>query len=220
MEVLKTESSFYLIFEYCAGGDLQQYIKSHQKLPEKQTRDFMRQIANGLKYLQRQKIIHRDLKPSNFLISDKTANPIIKIADFGFAKMKQKESEEELFQTQCGTPIYMAPEILLGSNYSEKADLWSLGIILFEMLVGKPPFMGLNYRELMSKIKKGIYIIPSDINISKRCSDLLIKLLLSDPTKRLNWEQFFNHPFIKNEVDDDSSSGKRLEFSSDEERKN
>lgn len=106
----------------------------------------MFQIAQALKYLYQNSIVHRDLKLQNILLSEKSFNATIKLADFGLAR--QYESKEDLFETTCGTPIYMAPEIQKGETYDEKADLWSVGVILFELIAGFPPFNGRNKAEL------------------------------------------------------------------------
>lgn len=112
-EVIKTQNSFYIVFEFCSGGDLAGYIKKNGKLPNKKVQKFMQDISVGLKYLQDYNIIHRDLKPGNFLLSDTSEYPTIKIADFGLAKTIN-DNEREMLQTMCGTPMYMAPEILKG----------------------------------------------------------------------------------------------------------
>mmetsp|Transcript_32443 Transcript_32443/g.31843 ORF Transcript_32443/g.31843 Transcript_32443/m.31843 type:complete len:199 (+) Transcript_32443:438-1034(+) len=156
----------------------------------------MKQIASGLKPLNKLKIVHRDLKLSNFLLSDDSENPIIKICDFGLATQKKSQEQNLMFDTICGTPIYMAPEILKGQKYDARADLWSLGTILYELLVGSPPFKGKSLAELVEKVNKGSYLIPTSVKLSEECINLISGLLKSNPDERFTWDCFFNHPFI------------------------
>mmetsp|Transcript_41258 Transcript_41258/g.47541 ORF Transcript_41258/g.47541 Transcript_41258/m.47541 type:complete len:133 (+) Transcript_41258:569-967(+) len=106
-----------------------------------------------------------------------------------------------MFNTLCGTPMYMAPEVLNGNKYDERADLWSMGTILYELLVGRPPFQGKSLSDLIEKISQGRYIIPTSVKISKVCINLISGLLISDPTKRFTWDDFFDHPFITESED-------------------
>ena len=198
LDVQRTPHNHYLVFEYCRMGDLALYLKKRGKLPEAEAQNFMRQIANGLRCLYEQKIAHRDLKLSNFLVGGTAEKPVIKIADFGLARYFNAE-ESQLFETVVGTPVNMAPEILLGKKYNEKADLWSLGTILFEMLVGYPPFRGKNIQELVRSIERGDYRIPAYIAVGKNCMHLMRGLLQFEPEKRFTWQKFFDHPFIKDE---------------------
>lgn len=165
--VIKTPRHYYIIFEYCKGGDLAAYLKKRGKLPEKQVRRFMKQIANGLKPLNKLRICHRDLKLSNFLLTDDSEHPTIKICDFGLARQRTRQDGSMMFKTLAGTPMYMAPEVLNGNEYDERADLWSMGTILYELLIGHPPFEGKSLSELIKKICQGRYIIPTSIKISK-----------------------------------------------------
>lgn len=146
-----------MVFEYCGGGDLSKYISQNKHLSEEMAKKFMTQLAAGLKYLHSLHIIHRDLKPHNLLLtSTNKEDHILKIADFGFAKTFDAST---LSETVCGSPLYMAPEILKGQKYSSKADLWSVGTILFEMITGKPPFPARSTVELISMIDKQVSII-------------------------------------------------------------
>ena len=106
---------------------------------------------------------------------------------------KQKGSKEAslLLDTICGTPIYMAPEVLKGNKYDERADLWSMGTILYELIVGHPPFQGKSLTDLVEKVTFGRYIIPTSVNISDCCINLISGLLRSDPSKRFTWDDFF-----------------------------
>ena len=129
------------------------------------------------------------------MITEKSDTAVIKLADFGLAR--HYETAEDLFETSCGTPIYMAPEIQRGQPYNEQADLWSVGIILFELIAGFPPFTGRNRAELKVNIAKGTYRFPPGVNVSKVCIHLISQLLISDPSKRIEWSKFFEHAFIK-----------------------
>ena len=125
--------------EYCSGGDLMHALRKNGKgFDEAKIKEYAKQIVNGLYFLSSKQIIHRDLKPHNILISGNDENNMtLKIADFGFAKLLRPT---DLTNTICGSPIYMAPEIQFGNKYSVNADMWSLGVILYELFMNKPPF--------------------------------------------------------------------------------
>ncbi|CAG2102455.1 unnamed protein product [Medioppia subpectinata] len=140
-----------------------------------------------------------DLKPQNILISSKICgnqwrNVVLKIADFGFAQYLRPEDSATSLR---GSPLYMAPEILLRTKYDASVDLWSVGIILYECLFGSAPFSSESIEELTQKIKSPEPIkIPTNIDISDNCRDILAKLLQRDPRKRISFDEFFGHPFI------------------------
>lgn len=139
--------------------------------------------------------MQRDLKPQNLLLSDSTDHAVLKIADFGFARHLQ---QQELADTLCGSPLYMAPEILQSHKYDAKADLWSVGTILYELVVGKPPFNGINHVELLRNIERREPKIPDQIarTLSPACIDLIYSLLKRIPVQRMSFEEFFVHPFL------------------------
>lgn len=177
-DTVKTVNNNYLMFEYCGGGDLREYIKD---LPKKRVTEvvaqrFMYQIASALKFLYGHNILHRDLKLQNILMTEKNENARLKLADFGLAK--RQENKEDLFETICGTPIYMAPELQRNENYTEKADLWSMGVILFEMIAGMPPFPASNREQLKKAIERGVIKFPQDVQLSQFCSGLIFSLLI------------------------------------------
>ncbi|CAB4300774.1 unnamed protein product [Prunus armeniaca] len=139
-EAIQTQDKIYLVLEYCDGGDLAAYIHRHGKVSENVAKHFMRQLAAGLQVLQEKHLIHRDLKPQNLLLSTTIEEtPLLKIGDFGFARSL---TPQDLADTLCGSPLYMAPEIIQNQKYDAKADLWSVGAILFQLVTGKPPFDG------------------------------------------------------------------------------
>ena len=139
--------------------------------------------------------MQRDLKPQNLLLSDNTPHAVLKIADFGFARHLQ---QQELADTLCGSPLYMAPEILQSHKYDAKADLWSVGTILFELVVSKPPFNGINHVELLRNIERREAKVPEQIaqSLSPACTDLIYGLLKRIPVQRMSFEEFFAHPFL------------------------
>lgn len=130
-DFLEDSENFYLVLEYCNGGDLSNLIKKG-KIPEIQVKAYMKQLSNAFKYLINKNIVHRDIKPQNLLLSNE--QQIIKMTDFNFAR---ELNDNDLSKTFCGTPLYMAPEIILKCDYSTKADLWSLGLVMYEMVYGK-----------------------------------------------------------------------------------
>lgn len=186
-EVIRHKNNIYLILEYCNQGDLSLYINSKNV---KYNLSYIYQIICALKYLYEKKIIHRDIKPQNILIN----NNEIKICDFGFAK---KYKENDLINTFCGSPLYMAPEILKFNEYSEKADIWSLGVIIFEILFKHHPYPSINKHDLIKNIKSNDSIkIPKNKNINSSLINLLEGILNKDDKSRLSWEKIFGHKWF------------------------
>ena len=192
-ETIKTKNHICLIMDYC-HEDLNKYIKRNGRLSEKQTKNFITQISCGLYFLNKLNLIHRDLKPHNILISE-SGN--IKIADFGFVK---EYDSYNMLDTLCGSPIYMAPEILQHKKYDGKVDLWSLGVILYEMVTNELPFKATNHIELLKVIETRKFKIEKHIVISKDCYSLLESLLVVNPKNRISFENFFKHSFFDNYI--------------------
>ncbi len=197
IDVIKAQDedeTIFIILELC-GGDFKEYV-GNKRLKEKYARLFFKQIAHGLQYLHSKNIIHRDLKPQNILLS--TSKRSVKIADFGFAKIIGSES---LAETMCGSPLYMAPEIMRGKQYTSKADLWSVGVMMYEALTGFHPFQGANsLYDLIEKIerysKRNQLKFPANVNLSWYARDLLKRLLRANPEERMEWSEFFAHKFF------------------------
>ncbi|KAG2904444.1 hypothetical protein PC115_g14974 [Phytophthora cactorum] len=199
-DIKKTEKHMYLVLEYCAGGDLQHYMRRRQQqnggnnlLPESVARHFLRELAKGMQCLWQHNLIHRDLKPQNLLLVEDSATSALKIADFGFARQLAATSMAE---TLCGSPLYMAPEILKFQKYDAKADLWSVGTILFEMVAGRPPYGGANHVQLLANIERQPLRFPPTLQLSRPCRQLLVALLQRKPALRLGFAEFFADPFV------------------------
>ncbi|KAL1729588.1 kinase-like domain-containing protein [Schizophyllum commune] len=245
LDIIRAPKNIYLIMEYCAGGDLTNYIKKRGRvdgleytplptpanphpqpqyyphppsggLAELVVRSFLRQLARALKFLRHRKLIHRDIKPQNLLLHPAGEDefkrghplgvPVLKLADFGFARSLPNAM---MAQTLCGSPLYMAPEILKYEPYGPKVDLWSTGAVLYEMAVGKPPFRAQNHIELINKIEKskGIRFPDEEPQTGKNAEaqpvpqdikDLIRALLRRLPIERADYEQFFSSPAMQN----------------------
>ncbi|XVF33067.1 hypothetical protein REPUB_Repub17cG0136500 [Reevesia pubescens] len=196
-EAIQTEDRIFLVLEYCDGGDLAAYIHRHGKVSEEVARHFMRQLAAGLQVLQEKHLIHRDLKPQNLLLSTKGATLQLKIGDFGFARSL---TPQDLADTLCGSPLYMAPEIIQNQKYDAKADLWSVGAILFQLVTGKPPFDGNNQLQLFQNILRSTELQFPEGSLDELhpdCVDLCRSLLRHNPVERLTFREFFNHKFLR-----------------------
>jgi serine/threonine-protein kinase ULK/ATG1 len=198
-DLLIKENYIYMMLEYCDGGDLTKYIRHYPKknritMEEKDVKVIAKQIMNGLKYMHSLGIVHRDLKPQNILIKSEGDNKIIKIADFGFARFLK---DTQTAETICGSPLYMSPEILKCQRYSDNTDIWSFGIILYEMLMGNVPYFVRSLVEL-SKIYSNIekIDIPKEIQVSDNCKDLIIHMLTVNPQNRITWDELFQHKWF------------------------
>ena len=138
---------FIIVMEYCEGGDLEKYIRNlKEPLPEDQVMFWFKQMVSGISYVHKRKILHRDLKPENIFL---TSWFQLKIGDFGLAKCLTRTFD--MASTLCGTPVYMAPEVLGGEPYDQKADMWGVGCILYELATGKRAFGGKSYFQDINK---------------------------------------------------------------------
>ena len=186
--------NIYFIMDYHELGDLTKFLNK-RPLKEKYCKKYLRQLSYALKYLLENNILHRDLKPQNILMS--VSHNII-VTDFGFARTIQ---DNMLITTLCGSPMYMAPEIFNRQTYNTKSDLWSVGIIMYEMIYGHTPYKVSNFIELVKKINNEKIKYDTSINITINCLNLLNQLIEIDVNKRIEWEDFFNHRwFEKDEI--------------------
>ena len=188
LDSFETNTEFCLVTEL-ATGQLYEIVQEDKKLPENEIKNIALQLTSALFYLHSNNIIHRDIKPQNVLIS---ASGIIKICDFGFARAIDNKT---MITSIKGTPLYMAPELLKEYPYNKKADLWSLGVILYELYVGQPPFYTNSFNVLMNKIMKEDIRYPE--SMSSDFKDFLRGLLVKNPKDRWDWPKILDHPFLK-----------------------
>ncbi|XP_044941382.1 serine/threonine-protein kinase ULK2 isoform X2 [Mustela putorius furo] len=200
-DVQELPNSVFLVMEYCNGGDLADYLQAKGTLSEDTIRVFLHQIAAAMRILHSKGIIHRDLKPQNILLSyanrrKSTVSGIrIKIADFGFARYLQSNM---MAATLCGSPMYMAPEVIMSQHYDAKADLWSIGTVIYQCLVGKPPFQANSPQDLRMFYEKNRSLMPSiPRETSPYLANLLLGLLQRNQKDRMDFEAFFSHPFLE-----------------------
>ena len=182
----------YLLIEICLNQTLNELLKRRKKLTELEVQCYAIQIIKALKYLHSHRVIHRDLKLGNLFISEKME---IKVGDFGLATKLEFDGERK--RTVCGTPNYIAPEILEGkTGHSYEVDVWSLGVIMYTLIIGKPPFETNNVKETYKRIKMGNYSFPENAVISEPAKDLIQSILTLDPHKRPKLDEILNHDFF------------------------
>ena len=192
-EIFESFDSYYSVMEYCQGGELFNYIVKNRRLSDDEASFFYFQLINGLEYLHSLGIVHRDLKPENLLL---TNEHLLKIIDFGLSNYFH-EGQKNLLSTPCGSPCYASPEMVAGKKYNGfKIDIWSTGIILYAMLCGYLPFEDKDNEVLFEKILECKLVFPK--YISKNAKDLIKKILVTDPNKRITIPEIKKHPFYLN----------------------
>ena len=187
-DVLSTPNNTYLIMDYCDGGDLKSYLKKHMRLSEDNALKILKQILNGYKELFKNGVIHRDLKTDNILIK----NDVFMLGDFGFAKILNN-FEKDVLKSLVGTPLYMSPQILKQEDYTSKSDIWSIGIIYYELLFGKTPWESISDTDLVKKIMSGKVEFPAGIIISALSKKFIEGCLKFDENERLSWGEVYSH---------------------------
>ena len=188
----QTAASYCLVMEYCPGSTLSQCLHSHTQLAEETLQRWSMQLLLALKEMRARSVIHRDLKLDNIMLTH--TDPSIadlKVCDFGLARILE---DDDLAETMVGTPMYAAPEVLLGDAYGAKVDLWSFGAVLFEMAVGRKPFAANSLRELKEMQKKTIDF--SGVSVPFRAKALILDLLEYDPANRPDIEEIESHIFF------------------------
>ncbi|XP_014212330.1 serine/threonine-protein kinase ULK2 isoform X2 [Copidosoma floridanum] len=204
LDCKESDLCVFLVMEYCNGGDLGDYLIAKKTLSEDTTKIFLKQLAAAMKALHTKGIVHRDLKPQNILLTHNcgTAMPepheiTLKIADFGFARFLQ---DGVMAATLCGSPMYMAPEVIMSNAYDAKADLWSIGTIIYQCIAGHAPFQAATPQKLKAFYEQNINIRPKlPAGTSAKLVHLLMGLLQRDAKHRLSFDEFFKHSFLQEE---------------------
>jgi serine/threonine protein kinase len=188
-DLFKDSLNYYLMMEFCPNGDLFNVLVKVKRVPEEAACIYFGQILTSVGYIHMCNFAHRDLKPENIMIDE---FGFAKLTDFGLAKYAPPDV---LTQTSCGSPCYAAPEILSGVPYSpQRADMWSLGVILFTMVTGQLPWTKRNRQQLFEQIKKADFVIPH--GISGACRDLIQGLMCLAPAGRLTAKQALAHQWV------------------------
>eukprot|EP00010_Vexillifera_abyssalis_P005818 CAMPEP_0201553284 /NCGR_PEP_ID=MMETSP0173_2-20130828/22743_1 /ASSEMBLY_ACC=CAM_ASM_000268 /TAXON_ID=218659 /ORGANISM="Vexillifera sp., Strain DIVA3 564/2" /LENGTH=348 /DNA_ID=CAMNT_0047963963 /DNA_START=14 /DNA_END=1060 /DNA_ORIENTATION=- len=196
-EVYEDDEVFYLVMELVQGKELFDKIVERGQYSEKDAAHIVRQILSAVEYLHKNDIAHRDLKPENLLSAGNAEKEVIKIADFGFSK----NFGEEKLMTSCGSPGYVAPEVLTCESYDKSVDMWSVGVILYILLCGYPPFYADNAPALFKKIMEVQYDFddPSWEEVSESAKELIRNLLVKEPEKRFTAAQCLKHIWVTGE---------------------
>eukprot|EP00596_Hydrurales_sp_CCMP1899_P000699 CAMPEP_0119051102 /NCGR_PEP_ID=MMETSP1177-20130426/72828_1 /TAXON_ID=2985 /ORGANISM="Ochromonas sp, Strain CCMP1899" /LENGTH=519 /DNA_ID=CAMNT_0007030195 /DNA_START=251 /DNA_END=1810 /DNA_ORIENTATION=+ len=194
-ETFDEGAEFYIVTELVAGGELFDRIVAKTNYTEKEARDLIKMFLETMTYMHEEGVVHRDLKPENLLLCSESDDSDIKIADFGFAKRTVDLLANE---TACGTPGYVAPEILRGDKYGTEVDIWSMGVICYVLLAGYPPFYDEDQKKLFKKIKEGKYHFHQDYwsNTSPDAMDMIRKMLCVNQKDRWTARQLLSHAWI------------------------
>lgn len=182
----------------CEGGDIFSVIQDAPRFSERMAINIMKQVVNAVLYCHLNKIVHRDIKADNILFMKNDLNSPVKLIDFGISVKYEKGTK---LREKTGTILYIAPEVIDGS-YDEKCDIWSLGVLLYTMLGSQPPFYGKSRKEIIQKIKKGVFNFkPNSFSlVSSEAKDLISRLLVLDPAKRPSCKEILAHPWFLKEV--------------------
>jgi serine/threonine protein kinase len=194
-EVYESNKYIHLVLSYLDGGELFDRIKSKQVYKEKTAIICMKNMLEALKYMHENDVVHRDLKPENLILAQKDNDSDLRIADFGLASFIKAG---EMLKLRCGSPGYVAPELLDDVGYEKKADIFSAGVIFYVLLTGRPVFRGYNINEILLKNKKCEVEYPQKYwdKISDKAKDLVSRMLEKDPNARISAEEALEHPWF------------------------
>ncbi|XP_045413414.1 serine/threonine-protein kinase 33 isoform X1 [Lemur catta] len=202
-QIFETPKKMYLVLELCEDGELKEILNRKGHFSENETRWIIQSLASAIAYLHSNDIVHRDLKlenimvKSSFIDDNNELNLNIKVTDFGLAVKKQGRSEGML-QTTCGTPIYMAPEVINAHDYSQQCDIWSIGVIMYILLCGEPPFLASSEDKLFELIRKGELRFENPVwdSISDSAKSVLKQLLKVDPAHRITAKELLDNQWL------------------------
>uniref|UniRef100_A0A914C4Y1 non-specific serine/threonine protein kinase n=1 Tax=Acrobeloides nanus TaxID=290746 RepID=A0A914C4Y1_9BILA len=190
-QYIETEEKFYIVMEYCNGGEMFDYIVKKERLEESEARHFFRQLVQAMAYVHSLGFAHRDLKPENLLLKEDLQ---LKVIDFGLCA-KPRNGLNRPLDTCCGSPAYAAPEIIQNLSYfGNEADVWSMGVLLYALLCGSLPFEDDNLHILYKKITSGIYYEP--VFLSPLSKDILRAMLQVNPKFRITLKELLSHPWL------------------------
>jgi len=195
-DAIDSPDKMYLVMEIMKGGELFDRIVDKGHFTEADAAGVTAKLFSAIKYLHDKNIAHRDLKPENLLMADDTPESEVKITDFGLSKAFDEQTQ--VMQTPCGTPGYIAPEVLDMKGYDKQCDVWSLGVIVYILLCGFPPFYADNDAQLFEKIKRGKFefLRPYWDPISDSAKDFIRQMLRVDPKQRITCDQALAHPWL------------------------
>jgi polo-like kinase 1 len=186
-------NNVYILLELCSNNSLSELLRRRKKLTEMEVKYYLLQLALGLKYLRSHKVIHRDIKVGNLFLNDKLQ---LKLGDFGLAA--KLEFDQERKTTVCGTPSYMAPEILNHSGHSYEVDVWSFGVLAYTLLIGKPPFEARDFQAACRLSKMNAYSFPDNFPVSNEAKILITSILVNDPRLRPSIDEILSSSFLNN----------------------
>eukprot|EP01029_Cantina_marsupialis_P017317 TRINITY_DN3887_c0_g2_i1.p1 TRINITY_DN3887_c0_g2~~TRINITY_DN3887_c0_g2_i1.p1 ORF type:complete len:742 (-),score=204.19 TRINITY_DN3887_c0_g2_i1:213-2438(-) len=212
-DCFEEDPMFFIVTELCTGGELFEQVVERTFYSEREARDLVSTLANALQFMHKRGIVHRDVKPENILLSSRGPSACLKLADMGFAKQL---FAGDTLATSCGTPNYVAPEILNRKKYDSQVDMWSLGVVTYILLCGYAPFHSRNHAQMYRLIKRGEFKFASPYwdPISKHARDFISRLLCVDSAKRMTAEQALQHQWIRGSVAETELGGalKELRF--------
>lgn len=192
-EVMASKTKIYIVLEFVTGGELFDKIASKGRLKEDEARKYFQQLINAVDYCHSRGVFHRDLKPENLLLD---AKGFLKVSDFGLSALAQQVREDGLLHTTCGTPNYVAPEVINNKGYDgAKADLWSCGVILFVLMAGYLPFEDSNLMSLYKKIYKADFVCPPWFSSSAK--KLIHRILDPSPSTRITIAEVIENEWFK-----------------------
>lgn len=191
--VFEDDDNVYMLLELCENKTMVDILKARKRLTDPEVRYYMWHLLDAVKYMHKSRVIHRDLKLGNMFL---TSDMKLKIGDFGLAAKIDKDGDRK--KTICGTPNYIAPEVLFDSQtgHSFEVDMWSLGVVMYTLLIGRPPFQTKEVKQIYKKIRDISYEFPSQIAISDSSKSVIQALLHRDPESRPSVDEVIEHEFF------------------------